>query len=307
MLSSRGSLLVVTLSTLAVGALAVGVFVAHKHPGDMRSAALLGQKLYHPPAVAGIPASTDWGYDGQFYLILATDPLVLRPETAEGLDNPPYRAGRMLVPLSAWLLALGHAGAATYLYLFVCWIGGWLSVPVAARYLQVQGHSPWWAWLLLPSVGLMASTLRCLPDGMGLLLFLVALYCFQRHRYAATTGWATLATLARETSWLANLGLAYEQIKSRRFDAAASHLFVPLIALLLWRILQQQRLPAWGAAPWQTTWAYLSPGFCGNWANSSQSGPAFLRRIFGPWPGSCFAWRWLFQWRYVFASMGCTR
>jgi hypothetical protein len=154
----------------------------------------------------------------------------------------------VLVPLVSWLLAAGHAGAATYLYLFVCWIGGWLSVPVTARYLQVRGHSVWWAVLLLPSVGLVAAMLRCLPDGVGLLLFMVSLYCFQRDRHAATTWWATLATLARETSWLANLGLAYEQIRLRRFDAAASHLFVPLIVLLAWRIALQERLPAWGGS-----------------------------------------------------------
>ena len=49
------------------------------------------------------------GYDGQFYFRLAITPFTSDP-TAAGitLDNPPYRAQRILYPLVVWVLSAGR-------------------------------------------------------------------------------------------------------------------------------------------------------------------------------------------------------
>ncbi len=68
-----------------------------------------GSYITMPPAVAAegtfrIP--NDAGYDGQFYHFIAHDPF-LRDDTARFVDNPRVRWRRILVPLTAWLLAFG--------------------------------------------------------------------------------------------------------------------------------------------------------------------------------------------------------
>jgi hypothetical protein len=56
------------------------------------------------------------GFDGQFFLALAKDPLV-GPATARALDSPALRAQRIGLPLIAWLLAPLVGGAAAGLLL----------------------------------------------------------------------------------------------------------------------------------------------------------------------------------------------
>lgn len=47
------------------------------------------------------------GYDGEFYAMIATDPLLLNPELKPALDIPSYRARRIAVPILAWCAGLG--------------------------------------------------------------------------------------------------------------------------------------------------------------------------------------------------------
>ncbi len=47
------------------------------------------------------------GYDGQFYAQLAVDPTLQNPALREALDNPEYRARRILVPALAHVFGLG--------------------------------------------------------------------------------------------------------------------------------------------------------------------------------------------------------
>lgn len=49
-----------------------------------------------------------WGFDGQLYAELSLDPLLRDPGLKTALDNPPYRADRILLSWLAWLGGLGH-------------------------------------------------------------------------------------------------------------------------------------------------------------------------------------------------------
>src|SRR6185295_9574986 len=68
---------------------------SYPHPGSLPADALVHR---------GEP-----GYDGQFFLALAYDPGLRDPRTAASLDNPRYRARRILFPALAHVLALGNA------------------------------------------------------------------------------------------------------------------------------------------------------------------------------------------------------
>jgi hypothetical protein len=48
------------------------------------------------------------GYDGQFYAQLAIDPLITDPAIDRALDDPPYRARRILFSWTAHLVGLGQ-------------------------------------------------------------------------------------------------------------------------------------------------------------------------------------------------------
>ncbi|HSI15240.1 MAG TPA: hypothetical protein VK961_24540 [Chthoniobacter sp.] len=51
---------------------------------------------------------TPWGYDGEFYAMIATDPLLLGAELKPALDIPSYRARRIVLPMLAWCAGLGN-------------------------------------------------------------------------------------------------------------------------------------------------------------------------------------------------------
>jgi hypothetical protein len=62
-----------------------------------------------PSTVKSAPLAvrTEWGYDGEFYAMIATDPLLLNPELKPALDIPSYRARRIVLPVLAWCGGLG--------------------------------------------------------------------------------------------------------------------------------------------------------------------------------------------------------
>lgn len=93
------------------------------------------------------------GYDGQFYRLIAHDPL-LRRGFAAFVANPPLRWRRIGVPGLAWLISAGddHLIDAAYVAIelgFVALGAYWL-----ARYAQSRQMNPAWgmAFLLIPAV-----------------------------------------------------------------------------------------------------------------------------------------------------------
>ena len=67
-----------------------------------------GTKIFRatPKFIDPYPAHR-WGFDGQLYAEMALDPLLLDPHMHVALDNPPYRAQRILLSWLAWGLGLG--------------------------------------------------------------------------------------------------------------------------------------------------------------------------------------------------------
>ena len=101
----------------AIAVALAGVFLASVarfyHPG-YGFTALLGlpqDHAYELPALRAIP-HIDYppsaSYDGQFYAQLALEPLLRNPDIDRALDQPPYRARRILLSWTAWALGLGR-------------------------------------------------------------------------------------------------------------------------------------------------------------------------------------------------------
>lgn len=70
------------------------------------------------PVLAGIPhhVRTPTGFDGQFYCQLALDPLLLDPHTPAALDNPVFRARRILVSWLTYAVGAGRPYWIVHLY-----------------------------------------------------------------------------------------------------------------------------------------------------------------------------------------------
>lgn len=145
------------------------------------------------------------GFDGQLYAQLALDPLLRDPQLAHALDDPNYRAQRILLPWLAWLLGLGrpfwvlNAFAALNL---AFWIG---YAVLAARLFRPHG----WPGLAgyaaaLVTCGALESMQASLTDLPSFTLTLAALLAGG----TAGAGLLALAALARGTSLLGLVGLA---------------------------------------------------------------------------------------------------
>jgi hypothetical protein len=222
------------LAALAFWGGAIPYAVNSAFDGDPRGLLRLGSAFQHPPALAGAPIFEGDGYDGQFFAALATDPLLLRPETRLMFDAPAYRAGRIGLPLAAWLLAAGNGSVAIFLYQVLSWGLGALVVWVVARWLEDEGHSPWWAAPLICSGGVLSSFMGSMPDVAAMTLATAALWRSATRRRGAVP-LLVAAVLVRETSIIAALAIAAAELRQRRFRPAALVVGAPALTLLAWR------------------------------------------------------------------------
>lgn len=230
----RSPVLHVTAVACALWAVLLGSLTVGRYDGDPRAFLCLGARFDHPPALAGAPRTSPWGYDGQFYGILASDPLMLDSATVRTLDTPAYRGRRLLLPLAAWASVLGHARAAPYAYLAWCWLLGLTGVGLLARWLDRVGRSPWLALLYAASGGLVVSFIRGTPDAAATALVLAGLWAARCDRPAATVAAFTAAALTRETTLLAPFARAFTDARDGRWRRAALIAVVPAAAVAAW-------------------------------------------------------------------------
>jgi hypothetical protein len=225
--------------TLLVWASLLVVVAQVKFGGDLRGFLFLGEKLHHPDAFAGIPRCGRYGYDGQFYAALATDPFLRSPDTVKALDAPAYRASRILLPVAAWGAALGNARAAIVAYQVLCWTLSILAVVVVSLWLRQEGRSPWWSLPLVVTAGLVTAIFRSTHDGAAALLIVATLWLAGRHGHGWALGMASAASLCRETGYVAPLAVAVHELMERRYDRALEYVLVPLVPPLAWQVYLQ--------------------------------------------------------------------
>lgn len=154
------------------------------------------------PALRDVPRNTlSSGYDGQFYAQLAVDPLVLEPSTVEALDNPFYRARRVLTAGTAFLFGLGQPRWIVHAYAIqnvAFWI---LLALLLTRWLPPKDFRNFCLWFgCLFGNGVIASVVRALPDLPSLLLLALTVLAIERRRTTGGAALVGLAGLAKETN-----------------------------------------------------------------------------------------------------------
>ncbi len=143
------------------------------------------------------------GYDAQYYAQLALDPLLLEEGDRASIDNVPYRARRVLLPLTAFVVGGGHPPAILQVYSLLnvaCWLA--LGV-VLLRWFPPVDLDRVLRWVgLMIATGSLLSIQLALVDGPSLLLLALALRAFERGRPGRAALWLSAAGLAKETNLL---------------------------------------------------------------------------------------------------------
>ncbi len=207
-----------------------------KYGGDGRGFFRLGSQFYHPPVMRDIPRDSPWGYDGQFYAALATDPFLQKPQTRQALDTPHYRAQRLLLPALAWLLALGDAHTALWWYLALVWVLGLGSVLLVVWFLAKDGAPVFWAVPLVITAGLVVSLTRGTPDAAAVTWVLAALLACQWRRWGWGAAFLATCVLTRETSVLLVPPVFLWQWREGQWRRACALVAPALVAFFAWQL-----------------------------------------------------------------------
>jgi hypothetical protein len=179
------------------------------------------------------------GYDGQWFLGLAYDPL-LREHLADGFDMPRYRARRPLLAMAGWALGAGRPAAMPVALLAVELLAVALGCAALGRLLAAYGRSRWWGlgFAVIPgvAVGVMFGT----AEPLGLALAALGLsWVLDRRLPAAGLAFAG-AGLTKETYLgFGAAAAAWLLLRSsgaiwRRLRSAATVAVPGAVLLLLW-------------------------------------------------------------------------
>ncbi|HET9111835.1 MAG TPA: hypothetical protein VFN78_13480 [Ktedonobacterales bacterium] len=161
----------------------------------------------------GLAAQTHgYGYDGQFYYLLALDPFsphAVLPGAR--FDIAAYRAQRILYPLVVWALSLGGRPALVPIMLVVVNLAVVIAIGAMGALLARRvGVRPLWGLLVAFYPGLLVSVAGDLAEPLAMACALGAILCVLRHpqpRWVWATVLLSLAVLARETTALVALAL----------------------------------------------------------------------------------------------------
>jgi hypothetical protein len=162
----------------------------------------------HPPhgALINSPA----GYDGQFFWIQATDPLLLHHSTLVQLRSEAFRSQRMAYPLLAYVLAAGQEPAIPWTMLAINLIVVLAITGTFAAYARDRGWSGWWALAVGLTPGFLLATMRDLSDPLAAASMLAGLLAWRRERRWLAGALLTVAVLAREPMVLAVVAVAID-------------------------------------------------------------------------------------------------
>jgi hypothetical protein len=230
---------------VAAYALVIAAFLAavgrYYHPSYGFTALIEFPSKGHEYELPSVQASPHYdhpnsgGYDGQFYAQMAVEPLLRTPAIDHALDDPPYRAHRILFSWIAYGAGLGRTqnilqAAAlqnVVIWLVLAWLLWRWIPPTSARAFVL------WSGTLLAH-GMLMSVRYALPDGLSLLFIAVGVAVMEGGRPIAAGVVLGLATLARETAMLAGVMFARLLRTARGWRTAAIAGALAVLPLVIW-------------------------------------------------------------------------
>jgi hypothetical protein len=191
---------------------------------------------YRVPALAALPhAETAAPYDGQFYAQLALEPLLRDPAIDRALDQPPYRARRILFSWTAWLAGFGKPWWVIQAYALqnvVVWL---VLARLLTRWIPVRSGRLYALWAAcMFSHGLLWSVRFALLDGPSMLLLAWAALAAERRRRWLVGSILGLAALGRETNLL-GVAMFSRPRSAGEWLKTAGALALAIVPLLVWQ------------------------------------------------------------------------
>lgn len=226
--------------------LGVRLGVEHGNPTGLIQFGRIFAPHTHPP-VDGLVQSR-FGYDGQFYWLQATDPLLRHGATIADLDaaGRGYDLQRMAYPLLADALAGGSRSVLPWTLLAVNVIAILALTAAVSRFARERGRSVWWGLAAGLTPGLVMGTLRDLSDPLATAALIGGLVAHARDRRLGAAALLTLAVLAREpmivgvaavaADALGRLWVArHDPASRRRIVRVWPVIVLPAVAFLAWQ------------------------------------------------------------------------
>jgi hypothetical protein len=166
--------------------------------GDWSALFCAGDQFTHPNKMYLFPGP---GYDGQFYQVIAHDPLLIRGYD-RFVDVPRLRYRRILVPGLAYVLAAGKARRIDWAYFVVCWSLAGLGAFCLAHLAMQEKRTLWWGLLFLVTPATLATIERMTVDISLTALTVACLLAARLQRWRLL--WLALAAsaLSKETGVL---------------------------------------------------------------------------------------------------------
>jgi hypothetical protein len=205
-----------------------------------------GSSVYQATPKYVTPApGPDAGFDGQWYAEIALDPLLRDPQLRHALDDPAYRADRILLPALAWLGGLGRPSWILNAYALlnpIFWLGY-----VALLYVLFRRHG-WAGWAgftaMLLTCGIVESMYGALTDFPAFVLMSLAAVIGGTQG----AGLLGLAALTREVNLLGLAGILefgppWREALRRNLRRGA----VAVVPFALWFCYVRWRLPSPGS------------------------------------------------------------
>ena len=244
------------LARLAVVAAFLAACARYYHPHSGFTTLLRFSAASHDTQLSAIRAlpkdEQPGGYDGQSYAQLAIEPFLRNPEIDRALDEPPYRARRILLSWTAHVLGFGRPWWILQVFAvqnIACWLAcAWLLW----RVIPQTGAKSFVLWTsALLAHGWLVSVWLAVTDGPSALLIAVATMGVER-------GWCWLpslvlglAGLTREASLIATAMFTRVLRRDpRSWLRMAACLVISVAPLALWmdylRSIYRQRSLAGG-------------------------------------------------------------
>ena len=180
------------------------------------------------------------GYDGQFYHYIAHDPF-MRSGLKAYVDAPRLRYHRILLPLLAYGLALGHSRLIDPAFELVCLLSIGLGVYWSCRFAENAGLAAAWGLLFLAMPAIPITVDRLVIDG-GLAALTAAFLCYGRSPSWRLFLVLMCAALTRETGGI--LVLAYcAHLAWQRKSRMAGVFLLSAVPATAWYVYVQAKTP----------------------------------------------------------------
>lgn len=188
------------------------------------------------PVLTELPhAETQFPYDGQFYAQLALEPFLRDPAIDRALDQPPYRARRILFSWTAWLAGLGRPAWIIQAYALQN-VATWLLLAwILTRWIPPRSPRSVAVWIAcMFSPGILWSVRFSLLDGPSMLLLACAVIAAERQRPLLLGTMLGVSGLGRETNLL---GSSMFRMPRSRGDALrlGGAIALACLPLIIWQ------------------------------------------------------------------------